>query len=62
MLKLTRRCGESVVIDERIVVHVIGIDGNYVRLGFEDIDGFAFIRRSEVPYDRKLAEQKKEQA
>jgi carbon storage regulator len=33
MLVLTRRVGESMVIDDQIVVQVIGIKGNTVRLG-----------------------------
>jgi carbon storage regulator len=33
MLVLTRRVGESIVMDDHIVVQVIGIKGDKVRLG-----------------------------
>jgi carbon storage regulator len=33
MLVLTRRVGESIVIDDHIVVHVVGIKGDKVRIG-----------------------------
>ncbi len=35
MLILTRRVGESVMIDENIVVTVLGIRGNQIRIGIE---------------------------
>jgi len=35
MLVLTRRTGENVVIDGRIVVRVLRIDGDGVKLGIE---------------------------
>ena len=33
MLVLTRKIGEQIVIDDNIIVTVLGIDGNKVRLG-----------------------------
>ena len=33
MLVLTRRCGESIVINDHIIVQVVGIKGDKVRLG-----------------------------
>ena len=35
MLILTRRVGESVMIDENVVVTVLGIRGNQIRIGIE---------------------------
>lgn len=35
MLVLTRRVGESIVVDNHIVVQVIGIKGDKVRLGIQ---------------------------
>jgi len=46
MLVLSRKVGESVVIDGRITVKVIAIRGNRIRLGFEAPE-FCEIRRSE---------------
>ncbi len=33
MLILTRRVGEAVVIDEEVIVTVLGVKGNQVRIG-----------------------------
>ena len=35
MLILTRRVGESLIIGDDIVVHVLGVNGNQVRIGVE---------------------------
>lgn len=35
MLILTRRVGESVMIDKDVVVTVLGIRGNQIRIGIE---------------------------
>lgn len=35
MLVLTRKQDQRIVIDENIVIHVLGIEGDRVRLGFE---------------------------
>lgn len=35
MLILTRRVGESLIIGDDIVVHVLGVKGNQVRIGVE---------------------------
>lgn len=47
MLVLSRKVGETIVIDERITVTVISISGNRVRLGI-DAPSDVGIRRSEV--------------
>jgi len=48
MLVLTRKSGESVVIDGSITVTVIRMRGNVVRLGIE-APKETLIRRSELP-------------
>jgi carbon storage regulator len=48
MLVLSRKIGEQLVIDNRIIVRVVQINGNRVRLGIEapqDVN----IRREELP-------------
>jgi carbon storage regulator len=47
MLVLARKIGESVVIDGRIVVRVVGAGGGRARLGIEAPDD-VLILRSEV--------------
>lgn len=47
MLVLSRKLGESIVIDEDIVVTVIEVRGNRVRLGIQ-APGEMHIHRSEV--------------
>lgn len=54
MLVLTRKEDEEVVIADEIVVHVIEIQGNVVRLGFEAPSDVP-IHRREV-YDEMRAE------
>lgn len=49
MLVLSRKVGEEIVIDERIVVKLITVRGDKsVKLGFEAPSGVS-IRRSELP-------------
>jgi len=47
MLVLTRKIGERIVIDNRIVVHLVQINGNRVRLGIEAPAGVD-IKREEL--------------
>lgn len=35
MLVLTRKSGQQVLVDQHIIVTVVGIAGNRVRIGFE---------------------------
>lgn len=35
MLILSRRVGESLIIDDNITINVLGIQGNQVRIGIE---------------------------
>lgn len=45
MLKLTRRCGEEVVINDNIIVKVLEMDDRQVRLGFSAPDTVSIHRR-----------------
>ena len=52
MLVLSRKVGEGIVVDERIVVRVERISENRVRLSFEGINGTTGtfpVRRQELP-------------
>jgi len=44
MLVLTRKLGERVVIDDRIVIEVLDIKGSRVRLGIEAPPGVSILR------------------
>ena len=44
MLILTRRPGERVVIDEDILIEVMGVSGHTVRLGISAPDGVSIYR------------------
>lgn len=57
MLLLTRKTGESVVIDEDLEVFVMGIKGNSVKLGFK-VPKFIPVHRREV-LDKIRAEKEK---
>jgi len=35
MLILSRRVGESLIIDQDVKVHVLGVSGNQIRIGIE---------------------------
>lgn len=35
MLILTRRIGESLIIDDNVKVHVLGVKGNQIRIGID---------------------------
>ncbi len=35
MLVFTRRIGEKIVISDNVVVTVLGVKGNYIRIGIE---------------------------
>jgi carbon storage regulator len=45
MLVLTRKVGERIVIDNRIVVEVLQVKGNRVRLGIEAPAGATILRQ-----------------
>ena len=47
MLILTRRIGETIVINDNITVTVLGVKGNQVRLGFNAPDEVS-IHRKEI--------------
>jgi carbon storage regulator len=53
MLVLTRRIGESVVIDDNIRVTVVSVQGNHVRLSFSAPPDVR-IMRSELLADRRV--------
>ncbi|WP_289284101.1 MULTISPECIES: carbon storage regulator CsrA [unclassified Methylophaga] len=58
MLILTRRIGESLIIDDDVKVHVLGVKGNQIRIGIdapEDIE----VHREEI-YNRIHAEKDKD--
>lgn len=56
MLILTRRIGESIVIEDNIKVAVLGVKGNQVRLGIEAPRKVA-VHREEI-YNRIQREKK----
>lgn len=56
MLILTRRIGETVVINGNIRVTVLGVKGAQVRVGIEAPDSVS-VDREEI-HDRKIAERK----
>ena len=47
MLILTRRVGETIIIDDNIEVTVLAVKGNQVRLGIEAPDDIA-VHREEI--------------
>lgn len=58
MLILTRRIGETIIIDDDIQVTVLSIKGNQVRLGIQAPDNIA-VHREEI-YMRLLQEETQE--
>lgn len=54
MLILTRRCGETLVVNDNIKVTVLGVKGNQVRIGVEAPKDVT-VDREEI-YLRKLDE------
>jgi carbon storage regulator len=58
MLVLTRKVGERIVIDNRIVVEVLQVKGNRIRLGIEAPAGATILRQElllEEQRDTELA-------
>ncbi|MBM4222994.1 MAG: carbon storage regulator CsrA [Gammaproteobacteria bacterium] len=47
MLILTRRIGESLVIDNKVTINVLGIKGNQIRLGI-DAPKDVIVHRKEI--------------
>lgn len=54
MLILTRRIGETLVINDDIEVHILGVKGNQVRIGIDAPDDVS-VHREEI-YKRIQAE------
>ena len=54
MLILTRRVGETIIIDDEIEVTVLAVKGNQVRLGIKAPDHIA-VHREEI-YQRLIGE------
>ena len=52
MLVLSRREGESVVLDEAITVTVLELHGNFVRLGIDAPDNVKILRDELVGKER----------
>jgi carbon storage regulator CsrA len=50
MLVLTRKCGESIILDNHIVIQVVQISGNRVRIGIKAPPEVA-IKREELAAD-----------
>jgi carbon storage regulator len=51
MLVLSRKVGEKIVIDHRVVITVTRISGGRVSVGIEAPDGIHIIRGELKPYD-----------
>jgi carbon storage regulator len=56
MLILTRRIGETLIINDNIAIHVLQMKGNQVRIGI-DAPRYVTVDRKEI-YDRKVQEVK----
>ena len=53
MLILSRRCGEAIVVDERIKLTVLSIKGKQIRIGIEAPDDVS-VHREEI-YERIIS-------
>ena len=62
MLILTRKIGESLIIDDRVTVTVMGMKGNQVRLGIDAPKNIRIYREEIFPRDAgdKAQESEKE--
>lgn len=56
MLVLRQKIGETVAIDEDIKIHVLDVDGKYVKLGFEAPRGISVYRGTIAEKIRKEKE------
>ena len=54
MLILTRRIGETLIINDDVEVHILGVKGNQVRIGIDAPDDVS-VHREEI-YKRIQAE------
>jgi carbon storage regulator len=52
MLVLSRRVGERIVIDNRIVIEVLSVKGNRVRLGVQSPPGVTILRDELLLHDK----------
>lgn len=62
MLILTRKIGESLIIDDKVTVTVMGMKGNQVRLGIDAPRNVRIYREEIFPHDAsgKARESEKE--
>ena len=56
MLVLSRRLGETILIDNNIKVTVLGITGNQVRVGIAAPEGVVILREEIAPGGNKYRE------
>jgi carbon storage regulator len=59
MLVLTRKPGEQIVIDDSIVVTVLGLHGNRVRIGIRAPQSVAIQREELLDKNREVVSQKR---
>ncbi|MCY4611365.1 MAG: carbon storage regulator CsrA [Gammaproteobacteria bacterium] len=60
MLILTRKIGESLIIDDRVTVTVMGLKGNQVRLGIDAPKDIRIYREEIFPRDASNQAQESE--
>jgi carbon storage regulator len=54
MLVLDRKIGEKVIIGDKIIVTVVGMNGRAARLGFEAPEEIAIVRKETLPPSTSL--------
>ncbi len=65
MLVLRRKAGEAIVLDERVTVYVLEVEGNRVKLGITAPPGISVVRQELVadsPAAGRLAEAQQQMA